>query len=296
MTPAELREFAPAKVNLTLRVGRARGDGYHPLDSLVVFADWGDEVRVADSPAFLLSMSGEPSRRLAGGGDNLVMQAAVALQRAAGIDRAARIHLAKSIPVEAGLGGGSADAAAALRALNRLWALDWPLDRLAQLGLDLGSDVPACVYSRPLRMRGIGEWVEMTDIGPDIPAVIVNPGVSVPTGPVFTAFDARDPKPLAEGRWFQGDLEGWLAGESNDLEPVAIGREGVIGDTLEWLHAQDGAWLARMTGSGASCFALFETLEQAQAAAEAYPRFSRAVMLGAPEAAAPGGDAREPGA
>ena len=282
MTSAEIREFAPAKVNLTLRVGRPRGDGYHPLDSLVVFADWGDEVRVADSPAFLLSMSGEPSRRLAVGSDNLVMAAAVALQRAARIDRAARIHLAKSIPVEAGLGGGSADAAATLRALNRLWGLNWAPERLAELGLDLGADVPACIYSRPLRMRGIGEWIEMVDIGPDVAAVIVNPGVSVPTGPVFVAYDARDPRPLAEGRWFQGDLAGWLAGEGNDLEAVAIGREGAIGDTLEWLHVQDGAWLARMTGSGASCFALFDTPEQARAAADAYPGFSRAVMLGAP--------------
>lgn len=285
MTAGEIREFAPAKVNLTLRVGRVRADGYHPLDSLVVFADWGDAVRVSDSPAFLLSMSGEPSRQLSGDHTNLVMKAAIALQRAAGLDRAAQIHLAKAIPVEAGLGGGSADAAATLRALNRLWGLDWPLDRLARLGLDLGADVPACLYSRPLRMRGIGEWIEMVDIGPDLPAVIVNPGVSVPTGPVFTAFDSRDPKPLAEGRWFTGDLAGWLAEETNDLEAVAIGREGVIGDTLEWLHACDGAWLSRMTGSGASCFALFDTLDQAQAAAEAYPRFAVAAMLGAPETA-----------
>lgn len=283
MSSPEIREFAPAKVNLTLRVGRARADGFHPLDSLVVFADWGDEIRVADSAAFLLSMSGEPSRRLAGGSDNLVMRAAIALQRAAGIDRAARIHLAKSIPVEAGLGGGSADAAATLRGLNRLWGLGWPLDRLAELALDLGSDVPACLYSTPLRMRGIGEWIELVEIGPGLPAVIANPGVAVPTGPVFTAFDGRDPRPLAEGRWFEGDLAGWLAGESNDLEPVAIAREGAIGDTLEWLHAQDGAWLARMTGSGASCFALFGTMAEAEAAAAAYPGFARAVTLGAPE-------------
>lgn len=283
MRPDGIREFAPAKVNLTLRVGRARADGYHPLDSLVVFSDWGDEVRVADSPAFLLSMSGEPSRALTGGDTNLAMRAAMALQQAAGTDRAAQIHLAKAIPVEAGLGGGSADAAATLRALNRLWQLDWPLDRLAALGLDLGADVPACVYSRPLRMRGIGEWIEMVDIGPGLPAVIVNPGVALPTGPVFTAFDSRDPGPLAEGRWYEGNLTGWLAGEANDLEPVAIAREGVIGDTLEWLHACDGAWLTRMTGSGASCFALFETPEQAEAAAHAYPGFAVATTLGAAE-------------
>lgn len=198
MSSPEIREFAPAKVNLTLRVGRARADGFHPLDSLVVFADWGDEIRVADSAAFLLSMSGEPSRRLAGGSDNLVMRAAIALQRAAGIDRAARIHLAKSIPVEAGLGGGSADAAATLRGLNRLWGLGWPLDRLAELALDLGSDVPACLYSTPLRMRGIGEWIELVEIGPGLPAVIANPALPcrpAPSSPPSTgAIPGRSPR------------------------------------------------------------------------------------------------------
>lgn len=283
MSAAEIREFAPAKVNLTLRAGRARPDGYHPLDSLVVFADWGDEIRVADSPAFLLSMSGEASRRLNAGHDNLVLRAAMALQRAAGIAACARIHLHKEIPVEAGLGGGSADAAATLRALNRLWQLDWPLDRLARLALDLGADVPACVYSRPLRMRGIGEWIELADGVPDVPAVIVNPGVSVPTGPVFAAFDAGDPAPLTEGSWLEGDLVDWLLGQTNDLETSAIAREGAIGDTLDWLHARPGALLARMSGSGASCFALFETMGQARAAAAAYPAFAQAVTLGRPE-------------
>lgn len=283
MSAGEISELAPAKVNLTLRVGRARPDGYHPLDSLVVFADWGDEIRVKDSPAFLLSMSGEPSRRLAGGGDNLVLRAAMALQREAGVDRCASIHLHKSIPVEAGLGGGSADAAATLRALNRLWGLDWPPERLAQLGLGLGADVPACVYSRPLRMRGIGEWIEMIDNVPALHAVIVNPGVAVPTGPVFRAFDEASPQPLAEGAWWQGDLVDWLAGESNDLEAPAIVREGAIGDTLDWLHAQPGVLLARMTGSGASCFAVCKRAADARAAADAYPQFGKAVTLGAPD-------------
>ena len=282
MSEAEIRAFAPAKVNLTLRVGRARADGYHPLDSLVVFADWGDEVRVADSPAFLLSMSGEPSRGLAAGTDNLVLRAAMALRRAAGISACARIHLHKAIPVQAGLGGGSADAAATLRALNRLWRLGWSDERLAQLGLELGADVPACVYSRPLRMRGIGEWIELGEGLPDLPALIVNPGVAVPTGPVFTAFDAANPSPLTEGTWLQGDLVDWLETQSNDLEPAAIARESVIGDTLDWLHAQPGSTLARMSGSGASCFALFDSLDAAREAEAAWPGFARAVMLGAP--------------
>jgi len=280
VNPDDISEFAPAKVNLTLRVGRARPDGYHPLDSLVVFADWGDEIRVKSSPAFLLSMSGEPSRGLEGGGDNLVLRAAMALQRAAGVRESAAIHLHKRIPLAAGLGGGSAAAAATLRALHRLWKLDWPLDRLAQLGLELGADVPACIFSKPLRMRGIGEWIELVENVPDLPALIVNPGVSVPTGPVFKSYDASDPPILSERGFWQGDLIDWLQDETNDLEAPAIIREGVIGDTLEWLHAQDGALLARMTGSGASCFALFETEAQAQAAAELFPKMAEAVWLG----------------
>lgn len=227
-------------------------------------------------------MSGEASRSLSGGHDNLVLRAAMTLQKAAGIADCARIHLAKEIPVEAGLGGGSADAAATLRALNRLWGLNWPLDRLAQLALDLGADVPACVYSRPLRMRGIGEWIELADGIPDLPAVLVNPGVAVPTGPVFTAFDAGGPAPLTEGTWLQGDIVEWLQDQSNDLETPAIAREGAIGDTLDWLHARPGALLARMSGSGASCFALFGTMQEAAAAAEAYPAFAKAVTLGRP--------------
>ena len=280
MSPEAITEFAPAKVNLTLRVGRARADGYHPLDSLVVFADWGDEIRVKPSPAFLLSMSGEPARGLAGGGDNLVLRAAMTLQREAGVRESAAIHLHKRIPLAAGLGGGSADAAATLRALNRLWKLDWPLDRLAQLGLELGADVPACVFSQPLRMRGIGEWIELVPNMPDLPAVIVNPGVAVPTGPVFKSYDASNPPILSERGFWQGDLMDWLQDEANDLEAPAIVREGVIGDTLDWLNAQDGALLARMTGSGASCFALFETQAQAKEAAELFPKLAEAVWLG----------------
>lgn len=279
MTSDEIREFAPAKVNLTLRVGPARADGYHPLDSLVMFADWGDDVRVRPSPGLLLAMSGEASRGLEGGGDNLVLQAARALQQAAGVSDGAAIRLHKEIPVEAGLGGGSADAAATLRALNALWGLGWPLDRLARIGLELGSDVPACLYSRPLRMRGRGEWVEILDNVPPLFAAIVNPGVAVPTGPVFKAFEAAGPRPLTEGSWLEGDIVSWLESQTNDLEAPAIAREPAIGDTLDWLNAQPGVLLARMTGSGASCVALCEGGEHALAVAADYPHFSRAVEL-----------------
>ncbi|WP_323762174.1 4-(cytidine 5'-diphospho)-2-C-methyl-D-erythritol kinase [Maricaulis sp.] len=273
-------ECAAAKVNLTLRVGAARPDGYHPLDSLVVFADWGDTVEVRPAQGLLLTMSGEASRALAADNSNLVLKAARALQSAADTDAGAMIRLDKQIPVEAGLGGGSADAAATLRALNRLWGLDWSLDRLAQLGLTLGADVPACLYSRPLRMRGIGEWIDILPRFGAFEAVIINPGISVPTGPVFKAFDHADPAPLAEAEPIGEDRLEWLRGEQNALEPVACDRHPEIAATLAWLRDCDGVELARMSGSGASCFALCRDRATAERVAAAHDGFARAVRLG----------------
>lgn len=279
MSETTLTEFAPAKVNLTLRVGRARADGYHPLDSLVVFADWGDEVRVRPAEGLMLSMSGAPSRQLDDGADNLVFQAARVLQQAAGIADGAMIHLHKEIPVEAGLGGGSADAAATLRALNELWGLNWPLDRLAQISLPLGADVPACIYSRPLRMRGIGEWIELMPAFPEFHAVIANPGVAVPTGPVFRAFDDTNPDELAEPADCGEDFMAWLAAEPNDLQQAAIDTNGVIAALLVYLSNKPGVQLARMSGSGASCFAICESAAHAEAIASDYQEFARAVRF-----------------
>ena len=266
MAPAEITERAAAKVNLTLRVGRARDDGYHPLDSLVVFADWGDTVTVEPSDTLVLTMSGQASRALAGERANLVLLAARQFQVSAGVSEGAAIHLEKLIPVSAGLGGGSADAAATLRALNRLWRLDWSEDQLAQLALSLGADVPACVYSRPLRMRGIGDWIELLGDVPPLAGVILNPGVAVSTGEVFGAFDADDPPALAESAPQLTRLLAWLDDEPNDLEPVAIGLAPVIGRALEMLAAAGQPRLVRMSGSGASCFALYDDLDAAQQA------------------------------
>lgn len=279
MTPEPLTELAPAKVNLTLRVGAPRPDGYHPLDSLVVFADWGDTVEVRPGPGLLLTLSGEASRSLPPDGNNLVLQAARSLQAAADIDDGAMIRLDKQIPVEAGLGGGSADAAATLRALNRLWGLDWTLDRLAEIGLKLGADVPACLYARPLRMRGIGEWIDILPAFDAFDAVILNPGVAVPTGPIFKAFDAADPAPLAEAGPMGEDRLDWLRGERNDLEAPALACHPEIAQALDWLRDQPGVELARMSGSGASCFALCADRASAEAIAKAYDGFARAVRL-----------------
>ena len=272
-------EFAPAKVNLSLRVGRAREDGYHPLDSLVTFADWGDTITVREEAALMMSMSGEASEDLIEEENNLVLQAARALQDHAGIESGALIHLHKEIPVASGLGGGSADAAATLRALNQLWELDLDLDTLAQIGLSIGADVPACVYSRPLRMRGIGEWIELIDTFPAFNAVLINPGVKVSTARVFEAFDETDPPELREAKGRGPNVLDWLSREPNSLERPAIKVQPKIKKALQWLDRQDGVDLARMSGSGASCFAIFADDEDAEKAADAYEGFSVEVGL-----------------
>ena len=267
MTGRDIVERAAAKVNLTLRVGRARDDGYHPLDSLVLFADWGDTISVQAADGLTLSMSGEASRALANESSNLVLRAARALQVAAGQQTGAAIHLEKHIPVSAGLGGGSADAAATLRALNRLWELDWPTEKLAQLALKLGADVPACLYSRPLRMRGIGEWIEMLGDVPPLFAVIVNAGIPVSTADVFKAFDAGHPQPLMESEPALETLPDWLSGQPNDLQSAAISVAPDIARTLELIAATGEPSLVRMSGSGASCFGLYNSLGEARQAA-----------------------------
>jgi 4-diphosphocytidyl-2-C-methyl-D-erythritol kinase len=267
VTGSDIVERAPAKVNLNLRVGRAREDGYHPLDSLVVFADWGDTITVEPAPGLTLSMSGEASRALAAERANLVLRAARALQTAAGLKAGASIHLEKLIPVSSGLGGGSADAAATLRALNRLWQLNWTMEELAQLALTLGADVPACLYSRPLRMRGIGDWIEVLGDMPPLFAVIANGGVPVATADVFKAFDKGGPALLTESMPDLTALPVWLADEPNDLQSAAIAVAPDIARTLEVLAATGRPSLVRMSGSGASCFSLYNSLDEAEQAA-----------------------------
>ena len=279
MSAPVITEFAPAKVNLTLRVGQARSDGYHPLDSLVVFADWGDEITIREADGIMMSLSGEASRDLAGVGGNLVLQAACALREAAGVEAGAMINLHKEIPVSAGLGGGSADAAATLRALNRFWELGWSLDQLAQLAITLGADVPACIYSRPLRMRSIGEWIEVLDNFPAFRAVIINPGIAVSTAEIFQRFDRGQPEALVEASSPHKDTITWLNSEPNDLEAPAKLAQPEIGVALDWLGQQDDVRLARMSGSGASCFALFEDAGASRQVAEDYPHFAVEVGL-----------------
>ena len=193
-----------------------------------------------------------------GGGDNLVLRAARALARAAGCPANGALTLDKQIPVAAGLGGGSADAAAALRLLNRFWGLDWPLDRLAEIAVPLGADVPACVFSRTLVGKGRGELLRPVDLAiAGAPILLINPRVAVPTGPVFAGWDGIDHGPLDPARW---------RAARNDLAAPAITIAPVIAEVLAAL-ANSGATLARMSGSGATCFALFDDAAARDAAA-----------------------------
>jgi 4-diphosphocytidyl-2-C-methyl-D-erythritol kinase len=259
-------EAAPAKLNLALHVRARMADGYHALETLFVFADIGDIVAFEGDAApgdFPVALDGPFAPALADDPDNLVARAARALADAAAVKRGAQLRLTKRLPVASGLGGGSSDAAAALRLLNRLWALGWSLDRLAELGATLGADVPACVHARPMRGEGRGELLEPVAFA-GAWAVLANPGVPVPTGPVFRAWDGLDRGPLARG----DALAAALAGR-NDLEAPAIAIAPAVGDALRALAALPHARLARMSGSGATCFALLPDADAARAAAAA---------------------------
>ena len=283
-------EFAPAKVNLTLRVGGPRADGYHPLESLVVFADWSDQLRALPAETLTLSLTGPGAEGLQADPQNLVLKAAYALRAAADKpELGATLTLDKHLPVAAGLGGGSSDAAAALRLLNRVWDLGFSIKQLAEIGSVVGADVPACVHARPLRMEGIGERVTPLIAWPGLHGVIVHPGAPVPTGPVFKAYDATEPGRLSPGKaMIAGTLDDAidrLLMDGNDLQAPAIIQAPVIQDALDVIAAQPGVRLSRMSGSGASCFGLFETSDAAQRAAtsiaQAHSEWTaRAVVFG----------------
>lgn len=266
-----IREFAPAKVNLTLRAGALRDDGYHPVDSVVVFADWGDELTFGPGDGLSLSISGPRGEDVPLGETNLVIRAARTLAAAAGREASGRITLTKNIPAGAGLGGGSADAAAALRGLNRLWSLDWPPEMLAGLGADIGSDIPACIWSRPLRMTGRGERIRLIDDWPEFCALLVNPGIPVATSRVFQAFDEMD-EGTGTGFRLTGGLDRLsvladLNAATNDLTAPACAVAPVIAHVLAALAADGSAELVRMSGSGATCFAVYSDAESRDAAA-----------------------------
>ena len=259
-----LTETAFAKINLALHLRRRRLDGYHDLETIFAFADFGDVLTVVPAPTMSLTVTG-PFSAAAGAGDgNLVLRAARALAEAAGVNPGAAIALEKHIPVAAGLGGGSADAAAALRGLVRLWGLDWPTARLVDLAAGLGADVPACVASETCFGSGRGDALTpwRAPLG-GTPLLLVNPRVAVPTGPVFAGWDAIDRGGIGDGAVLM-DLR-------NDMTAAAVAIAPVIGDVLTAL-AGTGPVLARMSGSGATCLALYaDTAARDRAAAALAP-------------------------
>ncbi|QGP78481.1 4-(cytidine 5'-diphospho)-2-C-methyl-D-erythritol kinase [Sphingobium sp. CAP-1] len=269
MTDADrLVEIAYAKVNVALHVRARRDDGYHALESLFVFAQDGDrlEAQASDDGAIDLVIDGPFGGGLEAGPANLVVRAARALQSYLGDQRGAAIRLTKNLPVASGIGGGSADAAATLRLLARLWDVRIEAGELAGLALELGSDVPACVASVTQLVTGRGEHLarHAVDGLEGMPMLLVNPGVGVSTVSVFAGWDRQD-----RGALDAGSFDALIAGGRNDLEMPAMAVAPVIGDVLAALAGAKGVRLARMSGSGATCFALFDADEAMARAADA---------------------------
>ncbi|HBZ44832.1 MAG TPA: 4-(cytidine 5'-diphospho)-2-C-methyl-D-erythritol kinase [Maritimibacter sp.] len=252
--------FAPAKVNLTLHVTGQRDDGYHLLDSLVVFADVGDRVAVMEADETSLEVTGPMAEGVPTDATNLVWRAAALF------DRPVKITLSKHLPAAAGIGGGSSDAAATLLAMAELTGQK----QLPAGSVELGADVRVCLMRQATRMRGIGELVDPVTNLPPLHAVMANPRVEVPTPAVFKALPNKVNPPMSAKlpKW-QGtkQLIDWIVAQRNDLEAPAMGAEPVIADVLSALAALPGARTARMSGSGATCFALFETRGEAEEAA-----------------------------
>lgn len=264
-----LTEAAPAKVNLFLHVLGRRADGYHLLDSLVVFAGAGDVLEVQPADAVSLEVVGPFASGLAGEADNLVLRAARALAAEAGVTAGAHLTLHKNLPVASGIGGGSADAAAALRLLCRRWGLRLASQTLARLALALGADVPVCLAGRAARMGGVGEVLAPAPALPACGMVLVNPGVAIATADVFRARRGEWSRPVElPALWADAAaMARDLARLRNDLEPAAVALRPVIGEVLAALAAAPGCRLARMSGSGATCFGLFDDASAAVAVA-----------------------------
>ena len=264
--------LAAAKVNLDLRITGRRDNGYHELDSLVVFPQIGDRLTFEAAPTLSLEIEGPQAGVLRDlpPQENLVFRAAQRLRDSAGIQRGARICLTKNLPVAAGLGGGSADAAACLSGLVDFWDLEIAPAELLSIALELGADVPVCLRGVPCFLTGIGEAIQPLAAFPALWMAVVNPGVELSTPQVFAAFDGSFSMPreaLKSGRPEAFDsrdaLLAALTESSNDLEPAAIGAVPEIAQCLTELRAAPGCLLARMSGSGASCFGLFASPEEA---------------------------------
>lgn len=246
-------ETAYAKINLALHVRRRRPDGYHDLESLFAFAVDGDRLSLTPSDALSLRVTGPFGRGLSTNHDNLVMRAAAGLRKAFGITAGAALLLEKNLPVASGIGGGSADAAAALRLLCNLWSIDKNISQVFDIAKKLGADVPACLASEALYGDGKGDALTSVSV-PSLtgtPLLLVNPGLPLSTARVFAAWDGVDRGALDRGRPFGG---------RNDLTTAAVSLVPEIGNLLDFLVRLPDVTLTRMSGSGATCFALFTSI------------------------------------
>ncbi|TKT81104.1 4-(cytidine 5'-diphospho)-2-C-methyl-D-erythritol kinase [Aquamicrobium sp. LC103] len=269
--PDTIVQPAPAKVNLALHVTGRRAGGYHLLDTLAVFTELGDVVTVASSDRDSFLIEGRFGDALAADGENLVLRAREMLRGLASARSGpVAIRLRKDLPVASGIGGGSSDAAATLKALRTLWNLDISDAALAEAALHLGADLPMCLAATPLLARGIGEKLTPVDGFPRLDLVLVNPGVSVSTPEIFRALHSRgNPALPALPRHLSGEtLTGWLDRARNDLETPARKIAPVISEALDAL-AENGARISRMSGSGATCFGIHDDAAAAARAAEA---------------------------
>jgi len=264
---------APAKVNLYLRVTGRRPDGYHTLDSLAAFAAAADLVTAEPSDALTLRITGPEAGALAEEPDNLVLRAARALAAACSPRAGAALTLEKHLPVASGIGGGSADAAAALRVLNTLWGAGLDEAALRAVAAPLGADIPVCVAGRPMRMTCIGEVLTEPPALPPFALLLVNPRVALPTPEVFRARRGHFSPPATFPRHFAdaAALAAWLRPLGNDLQDAAVSLRPGIAEVLSAIAARPGCLLARMSGSGATCFGIFATPAEAHRAAAALP-------------------------
>jgi len=268
-----VRIFAPAKINLTLKVARPRADGMHPLQSVVAFADVGDMVEATHSDGLTLNVVGDFAGEIGPGEDNLVLRAARALGEAAGRRAAADLVLEKNLPVASGIGGGSADAAATLRALNDLWRLNWTNPQLAEVGARLGADVPVFFTGGTgAFMAGIGEICTPLHIWP-LPAVLINPLKPLATPEVYRAFDqmglgAELPETSAPDWEDEDEAIAAMHALGNDLEPAARALMPEIGDILSELAGSEHVRHAALSGSGATVFAIAHDWDGAETLAD----------------------------
>lgn len=256
----QFTEPAPAKLNLALHVRGKLPDGRHRIETVFAFCTDGDKLAASEADDLSLEVQGPFAGDLSDPAENLVMKAARALQASAGIERGAALRLTKILPVASGIGGGSADAAAALRLLTRLWSID-PAHASA-VAPGLGADVPACLVSMSVRGDGAGDELAQIDAGvSDAPVLLVNPRVALSTSVVFAAWGGED----------KGALGDWRSGR-NDLEAIAVEHVPLIGAVLAWLSLQHGANFVRMSGSGGTCFAIFDSENARDQAEVAVPR------------------------